>query len=921
MSVQADALLGRERELLTLAGFLSSAQAGPAAVALDGEPGIGKTTLFGYALEDARARDYEVLCSRPTSAEQALSFVGLTDLLAGVHHVFPDLASPQRRGLEVALLLDEAGEIEPDPRAIGLGLLAILRSLAASRPVVVSVDDLQWLDAPSAAALSFAFRRLNDEPIGLLVTVRTGMEAAPADLVRDGHCERVSVGPLSAGAIHALLAERVELAVPRSLLLRIHEACRGNPLFALEIGKALKERGLPEPGRPFEIPADVETLFAARLEQLPEQTLDALAVAATTSAPTTALVGAVTGRGEPDLEFAVSAGVVRVEAERVYFTHPLLASAVYARLDADGRQRLHRRIAAALADPEQHARHLALAADAPDGDVAAALDDAAERALLRGAPASAAELAELALRLTPSDDAERRRTRKRVAAQRHFLAGDSARSREALEQLVDELAFGPERASALLQLAEAHSGRHVAMLPLREQAVVEAAGDDHVLAFALHELSRTLSVTGDPARGLACAREAASAAERAQDVRLTAANLALLAWCEIRQGRLTPGLLERALALEERTGYLRDYDSPATIDGLRLMLLDDDLAGARARLTAAEATMRDHGDDEARAILSGHLADLECRAGRLDVAAQHASEALELRQQFGLPTGAQLYAVALVAALRGDRESATVSAECGAAECEKVGYELFAVRNRHVLGLLALSTCDFSTGFRILTPLSDRLAAHGYSGPGVLPVHADAVEAAVGTGELAWARARLVQLDEMARRLGSASARVREARCRALLAAASRDYRAAREALEEALAAHERLPDPLERARTLLAVGQVERRAGKRCDAREALQQARAIMESAGATLWAAQALTELGRLGGRRGSGRTLTGAEERVAGLVAEGKTNREVAAALFVTERTVETHLSSVYRKLGVRSRSELARRLAGAAERSS
>jgi DNA-binding CsgD family transcriptional regulator len=357
------------------------------------------------------------------------------------------------------------------------------------------------------------------------------------------------------------------------------------------------------------------------------------------------------------------------------------------------------------------------------------------------------------------------------------------------------------------------------------------------------------------------------------------------------------------------------------MDGLRLMLIADDLNGARGRLTTAEATTRDHGDDEARVILLGHLADLECRAGRWDVAAEHAAEALELRRQFGFPTGSQLYFVALAAALRGDREAAEAAAERGAVECEETGYELFAVRNRHVLGLLALSGGDFSTASRIMTPLADRLAAHGYVGPAVLTVRADAIEAAVGAGDVDWARMRLAELEPSVEATGNALGQVRAARCRGLTATAVRDYPAARDAFADAVGAHERLPDPLERGRTLLALGQTQRRAGSRRLARASLEHALAVFDELGAGLWRDQAEAELSRLGGRTSDGRTLTGAEERVAQLVADGKTNREVAAALFVTERTVETHLTSAYRKLGVRSRSELAQRLAGAPDVSS
>jgi DNA-binding CsgD family transcriptional regulator len=758
----------------------------------------------------------------------------------------------------------------------------------------------------------FALRRVSGERIGLLAARRTGADGAAAELVRIADPERVVVTPLSVGAIHALLVERLGLSIPRALLLRVHEACRGNPLFALEIGRALQERGLPEPGQPFEIPADAETLFAARLEQLPDDTLDALAVAAAIADPTRSLVSASSAGA---LKPAVRADVIRLDGERVRFTHPLLASAVYTRLDARAQRDLHRRIARAVTNPEERARHLALAADEPEDSVATALSEAAEQASRRGAPTAAAELAELAVKLTPRSDPSALRARELVSAEHHYIAGDVVRSRRIVERLIDELPPGTERARALIQLAETHSGDLNAMLPPREEAVVEAAGDDRVLVEALRWLSQTLFVAGSPVEAAARAREGVSAAERTGDTRLQAMSLAWLAWIEIWNGKVTSGLLERALALEEDAGYLRFYESPALVEGIRLMVLNDDLEAARRRFLGALQTARDHGDDGARALLLAQLVTLECRTGRFDDAARYAAESYELREQLGHGTGAHLYSIALAEALRGRVEAAQTAAERGLELCEETGNEIFTVRNLYVLGFLALSIGEPAAAAELLAPLPDRLTAGGYGPVNVLQVLPDATEASIAVGDLDRAEAQLEDLNHTAG-LGIAYALVRAARCRGLLAAASNDYDAAFETFDEAVALHERLPDPLERGRTWLALGQTRRRAGRRRDARASLQKALTIFDEIGAALWAAQARAELARLGGRTPSDQTLTGAENRVARLVAQGKTNREVAAALFVTERTVETHLSSIYRKLHLRSRSELARHLAAA-----
>lgn len=910
MVVDAQGLLGREQELAAVSRFLATIEERPAALALEGEPGIGKTVVVRHALAEGRRHGYRVLSIRPTSAESALSFVGLTDLLSDTHELFADLPSPQRRALEVALLLDEPTDTPPDPRAIGLGLLGVLRALAASCPVVVAVDDLQWLDQASVAALSFALRRVADEPLGVLSARRKDSQGG--DLAPGLHPERVELGPLSIGAIHALLAERLQLSIPRSLLLRIHEACGGNPLFALEVGRGLNERGLPEPGQPFEIPTDAETLFAERLGQLFDDTLDALAVAASSAAPTRSLVGAASsGRLEP----AIRAGIARLEGDRIDFTHPLFASAVYARLDSAAQRELHRRVATAVTDPEERARHLALAADGPDGDVAAAVSEAVEQAVRRGARAAAAELAELAVELTPEEDTERLRIRRRVAAEQHRDAGDAGRSQKILHELIEELPGGTERARALLELMYTHTGDHGAMLRLCKQAIVEAAGDDLVFAAAARDLSLVSFVTGDPIQARARAREAVAAAERTNDLRLLVSSLAQLARIEIWNGRVTPGLLERALALEESAGYLRQYDSPATIEGLRLMVLEDDLDAARLRLAEAERIAGDHGDDLSRHVLLGHLAQLECRAGRFGDATRYATEQREIREQFGFNPGSTLYFVALVDGLCGRIVAAQAAAERGRASCEREGYEVWAVRYLWLLGFLALSTGDAPAAARILEPLPERLTARGYGPVNVLEVLPDSIEALIAVGEVDRAAIQLEQLEETARSLDIAYALARAARCRGLLATARRGFPAAFDAFAAALAVHERLPDPLERGRTLVALGQARRRAGRRRDARETLRRGLAIFEELGAEPWAEQARAELERIAGRTPSGRELTAAEERVARLVAEGRSNREVAARLFVTERTVETHLSSIYRKLDVRSRTELTRYVAG------
>ena len=397
-------VIGRDEELAALGEFLSSPPAAPSGFALVGEAGCGKTTLWRAGIEAARERGFLVLDASPTEAETRLSFAVLGDLLDGVlEEALNELPEPQRHALEVALLLESPRGALPDERAIAIAVLSTLRALAQDRAVLVAVDDIQWVDASSAAVLGFVWRRLREAPIGLLVARRAGAPV-PRGLAEEEPVRRLDVSPLSLGALHRLLQTRLGLLLSRPALRRVHEVAGGNAFFALEFGRALAGRGATlAVGEPLPVPGELRELVRDRLVALPGPTRHALATAAALSQPTIALVCAARSSQET-LAPALEANVVEVDHERLRFTHPLLASAAYEEVDALTRRRLHRQLAALVGDEEERARHLALAAHGPDSDVAAALDDAAGHARSRGATAAAAELCEQALRLTPPNE-------------------------------------------------------------------------------------------------------------------------------------------------------------------------------------------------------------------------------------------------------------------------------------------------------------------------------------------------------------------------------------------------------------------------------------------------------------------------------------------------------------------------------------
>ena len=482
-------LVGREEELQRAELFLEAARQTPRALVIEGEAGAGKTTIWEAALADAQQAGTRTLSARPAEAETSFAYAALGDLLRDHMDALGELPPRQRHALEVALLLDDEGDDTPDQQTVALAVLAAFRSLAETRPLVIAIDDVQWLDTASAGVMGYAVRRLQDGPVGLLAAWRTAPGApVPLDLDRAPVAERVErlpLLPLSFGAVQHLIQERLEFLPPRPALRRLHELSGGNPFFALELARALQAGTVQlEPGEP--LPLALDELVGVRLQALSAEARRTLAAAAALAQPTVALVEEVAGDGHGALDEAERAHLIAVRDGRVHFTHPLLASGAYAGADASLRRELHARAGLTVGDPEERARHLALAATGPDEVVASALEAAASRADARGAPPAAAELYERAVRLTPPearDDVLRRTMHAGFAI---FQTGDGRRARTLLDAVVSELEPGPDRARALINLARVRSyddGIRAAE-PLFRQALDEAGDDNELLAAA-----------------------------------------------------------------------------------------------------------------------------------------------------------------------------------------------------------------------------------------------------------------------------------------------------------------------------------------------------------------------------------------------------------------------------------------------------
>jgi DNA-binding CsgD family transcriptional regulator len=926
----AQELIGRHDELSVLVRFLGSLAAGPRALLLEGEAGIGKTALWQAGLTRSRAVGQRTLVCRPAGSEVRLSFAALGDLLAEVlEEALPALPVPQRRVLQVALLLAEPEGEPPDQRAIGLALLNVLRILSGAGPLLVAIDDAQWLDESSAAVLAFALRRLAAKPIGVLATVRLAGGEPPGVVFEPWlPAERLRLGPLNLAAVHELLRTRLGLSPSRPTMVRLHQAAGGNPLFALELGRALLEQGRePTLDEPLPVPASLSALVRARLARLPAPARESLLAVAALSRPTVALATAAAGQGErtlADLERAAGADVIAYEGERIRFTHPLLASTLYAEASPWQRRRLHGRLATLVSDGEERARHLALAADGPDLGVAAALEEAATHAHLRGAPDTAAALCEQACALTPADRPGELRRRRMEAASYHLLAGDTSQARVLLEEAVSSVAPGPERARLLQRLGQVHyyEDSWATAEDLLTRALAEAGDNPSLCCEIEQELAFARHVRGDIPAAAAHARAALELAERTADPRLLSKSLVLVSLYEFFLGHgIRRDLMDRAAALEGWAAAVRPArPAPLLSRGMvwaSMLKWADQFQAARSAYEELHRKMLERGNEGSLAFLLSNLSELECWAGNWELAARYAAEGERLAALTGQGTmvSANLYAKALVEAHRGLVDSARAAAEAALAHAKESGNATVTLMSLSALGFLELSLGEPAAAHAHLSSISEGLPAVGLGEPGVLRFLPDEIEALIELGDLEQARALADALEERGRVLDRAWALATGARSHALLLAAGGDLAGAHAALERALEAHGRLPQPFERGRTLLALGTVRRRQGEKRAARETLEQALGIFDDLGARLWADKTRGELRRIGGRTASRDELSETEARIVALVCAGQTNDQVARALSLSAKTVAWNLSKVYRKLGVRSRTELAARAAG------
>jgi DNA-binding CsgD family transcriptional regulator len=896
-----------------VAEFLQAAAARPAGLVIEGEAGIGKTTLWLEAVAQARERGFQVISARVGQAESVLAYAAVADLLRDVEPTLlaslPDL---QRVAVDRVLLRASGDEPQTDQRVVAAALATAVDRLAAHTPVLLAIDDVQWLDPSSQAVISFAARRF-DGPIGILVTERSEPDSGNSvmwlHLARPDGLDRLRVSPLSLGALHALISARLGRSFPRPTMVRIAEISGGNPFYALELARAID---VGSSNARSGLPGTLAELMRLRIGRLDAGAKDLLLAAASVANPTIELLAQVTGttseRVAELLSEAQAKGIIAIDGNAVRYSHPLLARSVYTDASPAERRAMHRLLAETVILPELKARHMALAASSADPETLKALDAAADAARARGAPAAAAELVELAIGL--GGDKPSRRIR---AAEHHFKAGDAARARTLLESTVPQLKPGLLRGIALNLLAgiRIYNDTFVDAAALLKRALDDAQSNPAILSQTLMSLAFTQGMAGEFDESLRNARDAVTHAEQLGYPPLTSRALAMLVNTTFLYGHgVDEPSLRRAVELENL-----DVDVPipfcASAVNALVLAWTGHLDAARSGMDAVRSRCIERGAENDMMAVSGYCTLIEIWRGNFAEATLLAQDTMERAEQFGGSRTIALTVRAAVHAYTGRESEARADAATALAIAQESGSPRLAEWPTMSLGFLEVSLGRYAEALTTLQPMLDvfdDLPGAEIMTAAFIP---DAVEAMVALGRHTDAEPLIEALEHHGDRLDRAWMLAVGARCRSMWLAAQGDVAAATRVAEDAMTVHARLPMPFERARTQLWLGQLQRRQRQKEASSNTFREVLQAFDAMGTPLWADRARAELARAKVAPGRTLALTPSERRVAELVASGNTNRAVATALFISPKTVEANLARIYRKLGISSRAELGR----------
>jgi DNA-binding CsgD family transcriptional regulator len=879
-------------------------ESGVGSVVVVGPAGIGKSTVLEACAADADAR----VLRATAEGEAGLPYLTLVDLFDGVAgRDLTGLPGHLRAAFEGALLRGEHTGAANDQLAVRLAVLAVLRRLASADPLLMVVDDLQWVDAPSAEVLRFVARRVTGDRIRMLAAERvdTGHTAVRLDMVREPVYE-LPLAPLTEYDVADLLRERFGPVLSLFAIARIHQASQGNPLLAVELGRALLARGGSSPHTdPLPVPERLRPLLAQRLASLPAEAAPVLLRAAAAARPTVTLLGA---NASADLQAANAAGLVRIEPDGVVrFAHPLLREQVYADAIPEQRAAAHEHLAQRLDDPVERARHLALARPYADADLAEQLAAAADAARRRGAPAVAAELAERSADRTPPERAAEAAARRYAAAEHAYAAGLNADTRRLAEAALAGAEEAAIRVGALLLLVDL-AGQDQSDTGPALVAAYAAAGDDRALS-AKVRLYRSFKAyyDGDIVETDAELKLAESDAEAVGATELLVEILA--AQAHIRGplgGEDTTILLRRANDLAQGlapgTEVVRARQLYTT-----LMMFNGQVDRAVREIEALRTAVQRAGTVRDLAGVLRSAATVYIRAGKAGLALRAGREAMRLTVDMEATPGPGLLTGAAVELTAGSPERAARFADDAIEACRLAGDEDWLRPAYATRGQIHMFHGDPESAVATMRMAHALEQRSGRTDPVVMLWHADFVEALVAVGAREEAQKVLTDVGAVAGELGRDVVLLGLARAKAALTAADDNARTAAADLAAALAEHASHPYPLELARAWHALGGLERRAHRRAAARAALTEAIDRYAIIGATPWLAAARAELSRLDGAMTAG--LTASERRIVDLLLAGATNREIAAATFLSVKAVEANLTRLYRRHGVRNRAQL------------
>jgi DNA-binding CsgD family transcriptional regulator len=877
---------------------------------LSGESGIGKSALCAWAV--GQAADLPVLSVRAVESEVDLPFAGLSELCAEDYELISRLPGPQARALDGALARSEARR--GDRFAIGAAILGLLAVAGRGDPVFVVVDDAQWLDVASADALVFAARRLRHEGVAMLVATRpdSRFDAPSIGL------PRMRLRRLDASAARKLL-HAVHTGIPARVAEELADRSDGNPLALLELPRLLSEAQL-DGAQAIDEPLPLApTLVRALLERqsgLSDGARQGLVVAAASAGervqPVLDALPAA-GLDRTLLDSAEEAGVVAISGNRLEFRHPLLRSAIYHGATGSERRSAHAALAM-VTGGELRTWHLAVATVGEDEAVAAMLERVGLDARGRGAPAAAAGAFERAARLSPPGE---RRTRRLIEAAREaYLAGGLTGAVRLLDDALAGAYGAVQRADiqhirARILVLQGHTDAAYRLL-------VDEAGrisdvDPARTATMLAEACVHCLLAADLPKALTAARESCRVSARA-DLGVRAYAAAMLACALIMTGERVEAaaLLDRFLPVLRHGDPLTEAGALVGVTAQCYFWLDrTDIASEL--LAGLIAAARKASAPAALLLPLSCRAELDLRTGRWAVAAAQFAEVARLGDDMAEPVYAAyaLECLARMAAAAGDERRCRDQAAHAMALIEKHHNELGRLNVHSALGLLELGLGRVAAAIEALERSRDLAALHGLAEPDIVHWQPDLIEAYARAGDAPAARKALRSLDLQAQRTNGRWALGTAARCHGLLG----DNRAD-DHFDAAVEHLHTLAAPFEVARTHLCRGEWLRRAGKRIDARRALRQAMDEFDRLGAHAWTARAISELRATGENpRPRSQTidrdeLTAHELQVARIVANGASNRDAAAALFLSPKTIEFHLAHIYRKLGVRTRAQLA-----------